>query len=286
MAPGLSENGIDSAMRPWTRKTLLAAALLALAAPAAPALAQQGQPAQSAQEFSTERLDEEFQYRWRLGNLVGNLAGIFLPSNGQGSLTFKTQGNGDLRSELVITSPGHEGEFWRYGALIDPERLQPLRAWSSYLWRGKSKSKNEEIKQQGVMDVVSGIYSIRRDPPARARRMEIWSDGRIYPVIVVPLGVESRKLPGGTVRARHFSIRGVDVPGAKRWKGKLDLWLTPDEAATPVEILISRNLADVRLQLLDSDVASPATPAPPAPPPATTARGRAAAGARGAAHPL
>jgi hypothetical protein len=39
------------------------------------------------------------------------------------------------------------------------------------------------------------------------------------------------------------------MPGRRKWKGKLDLWLTQDAAATPVEIVISRNLADVRMEL-------------------------------------
>jgi hypothetical protein len=220
-------------------RTALAAALLALTAPGM-LLAQGPAP----------RLDEEFHYRWRLGNFMGTLAGLFLPNEGEGALSFKSQDNGNLQSELVITSPGREGEYWRYGAVIDPQRLQPIRAWSSYLYRGKSKSKSGEI-EQGVMDVVSGIYSIRRDPPKKVVRMEIWSDGRIYPVTVSPLGLENRRLPQGTVRARHYSIRGIDQPGARRWKGKLDLWLTPDASATPVEIQISRNLADVRLVLKD-----------------------------------
>lgn len=266
--PSAREIGRKLVKRPWIRNTFLAVALLALVLPAG-AAAQIG-PAGPVQ---TPPLDEEFQYRWQLGNFVGSLAGIFLPNQGEGSLTFKTQDNGDLKSELVITSSGHEGEYWRYGAVIDPERLQPIRAWSSYLWRGKSKSKSEEIEEQGVMDVVSGIYSIRRDPPTQRRRMEIWSDGRVYPVVVIPMGLESRKLPNRTVRARHYSIRGVDVPGAKRWKGKLDLWLTPDESATPVEILISRNLADVRMQLLPT-ASAPASARQPAD------------GARASAHPL
>jgi len=265
-------------MKSWNRKPLLGLALAALAAPAAVwAQGAQASPAvQPADQVApAETRDEEFQYRWQLQNLVGSIAGIFLPRQGQGSLTFKSEDNGNLRSELLITSPGHAGEYWRYGAVIDPRRMQPIRAWSSYLWRGKSKSKSEEISQRGIMDVVSGIYAIRRDPPAKPRRMEIWTDGRVYPVVVTPLGTETRKLPRGSVRARHFTIRGVEVPGAKRWKGKLDLWLTPDEAATPVEILTSRNLADVRLQLLaPTGEAAGRTPAP--------ARG----GARASTHPL
>lgn len=197
-----------------------------------------------------DHLNEEFRYRWQLKNVMGAVAGIFLPNSGEGSLSFKTQGNGNLRTELLITSPkSKEGEYWRYGSEIDPESLRALRAWSDYAFRGEKKSRSERLERKGVLDIASGIYSIRRDPPKKSRRMEIWSDGKVYPVVVVPLGEEVRRLPGGAVRARHYSIRGV--PGAgRRWKGKLDLWLAADQAATPVEIRISRNLADVHLQLV------------------------------------
>jgi hypothetical protein len=56
---------------------------------------------------------------------------------------------------------------------------------------------------------------------------------------------------GKQIDVRRYSIRGVDVPGRRKWKGKLDLWLTRDAAATPVEIVISRNLADVHMELKD-----------------------------------
>jgi hypothetical protein len=36
------------------------------------------------------------------------------------------------------------------------------------------------------------------------------------------------------------------------WKGSLDLWLTQDEAATPVEILVERGWAAVRLKLVEN----------------------------------
>jgi hypothetical protein len=235
------------------RPLRLGLAVLLMAALALPAAAVQGAlPA-----------DEEFRYRWHLSNFVGSIAGLFFPNEGEGELSFKTQDNGQLRSELLITSKeSRDGEYWRYGSLIDARRLQPIRAWSSYLWRGESKSRSSEIEEQGIMDMVSGIYSIRRDPPSKPRPMEIWSDGRVYPVVVVPLGLERRNLPGNkSVAARHFSIRADNSRAAqrgdrerKKWKGKIDLWLTPDAAAVPIEIHISRNLADVRLQLLPGQI--------------------------------
>jgi len=221
------------------QKTMLAGAVLALLTPAL------GLP----DERPAAVLDEQFQYRWQLKNLVGAVAGLFLPNQGDGSLTFKTT-NGHLRSELMITSSAsRQGEYFRYGSEIDKSTLQPIRAWSAYSWRGESKSRSEEIEKQGVFDVAAGIFAIRRDPPEKSRRMEIWSEGKIYPVVVTPRGTELRKLSGKSLYARHYSIRGVEIPGRRKWKGKMDLWLARDEAATPVEIVISRNLADVRLEL-------------------------------------
>ena len=226
-------------MRPNPRKSVLLCALALLLA-GAWASAQQVRPQ-----------EEEFKYRWQLRNFIGNLAGLFLPNHGEGSLTFKKDRNGRLRSELTITSgASKEGEYFLYGSEVDVRTLQPIRAWSSYSWRGETKSKSAEIEQDGVLDVASGIYSIRSNPPQKSRRMEIWSDGKVYPVVVIPLGLERRQTQGGKkIDVQHYSIRGVDMPGRRRWKGKLDLWLARDEVATPVEILISRNLADVHLEL-------------------------------------
>jgi hypothetical protein len=225
-------------MKPKSRLLLVFAALALLAA--GPGAFGQGKSP-----------NEEFHYQWQLRNLLGTIAGLFLPNHGEGFLTFKSMPNGHLQSELTITSSAaRQGEYFRYGSEMDTRTLHPIRAWSSYSWRGETKSKSSPIEQAGVLDIASGIYSIRQSPPDKPRRMEIWSDGKIYPVVVIPLGVESRKLQGGRkVDVRHFSIRGIDVPDRERWKGKLDLWLARDEASTPVEILLSRNLADVHLEL-------------------------------------
>jgi Protein of unknown function (DUF3108) len=205
-------------------------------------------------------MDEEFHYHWRLGNLLGTVAGLFLPHQGDGSLTYKALREGLLRSELLITSAGHEGEYWRYGAEIDTRNLQTLRAWSAYSWRGKSRSQVDDIEQKGVLDVASGIYLMRRDPPRKAIRMEIWSDGKIYPVLVTPLGLEIRQVAGHAVETRHYSIRGIEVPDRPQWRAKVDLWLAADAVSTPVEINVSRHLADVHLQLVSAATAPAAAP--------------------------
>jgi Protein of unknown function (DUF3108) len=217
---------------------LLAAALTVLLIPATRGLGE------------TPAVDESFHYHWQLRNIVGVIAGLFFPRQGEGDLSFKSEKNGLLRSELLITSKASKaGEYFRYGSELDAKTMQPARAWSSYLWRGETKSHSDEIEEKGVLDIVSGIYSIRLDPPTSPRRLQIWSDGHIYPVVVIPLGTEKLKVAGRGVESRHYSIRGVDIPEMRQWKGKLDIWLANDATATPVEILISRNLADLRLDL-------------------------------------
>lgn len=232
---------MNTAMKSRFRKILLAGVLAAFLVPSL----------RASGEGSMR--DEEFRYAWQLRNFVGAVAGLFLPNQGEGSLTFTKQQNGHLRTELTITSDASkEGEYFRYGSEIDTKTLQPIRAWTSYSWRGESKSRSEEIDQKGVLDIASGIYAIRSDPPTKPRRMEIWSDGKVYPVIVMPLANETRKVGNDQVATRHLSVRGIDVEGQRKWKGKLDLWLANDASATPVGILFSRNLADVRMDLKPS----------------------------------
>jgi hypothetical protein len=191
---------------------------------------------------------ETLRYDWHLSGFVGALASLFVPSGGEGKLSVERLPDGLLKSELLITSrESEEGDSFLYGAEWDPESGRAVRAWSEQVWRGERKSKKDKVDQEGVIDVVSGIYALRRDPPSVARRLEIWSDGRLYPVMVIPRESEPRMLEGREVTARHLTVRGLQLPDRKLWKGSLDLWIADDAAATPVEIVVSRTGARVRL---------------------------------------
>ena len=193
---------------------------------------------------------EVIRYRWRLQGFRGALAGLFLPNQGSGSLTTASTTDGRLTSELLITAPAsRNGEFWRYGAELDPGAHTTVRAWSSYLFRGEKKSRATELAGQNVMDVASGIYLLRRNPPKVPTPMRIWSDGKIYAVTAMPRGIELRGNGEEARWVRHISIVAAPQAGKPLWKGRLELWLTDDEAAIPVEILIERSWAAVRLEM-------------------------------------
>lgn len=217
-------------------RALLAAALLALGAVV---------PARAAG-------DETLVYRWRLEGLAGVLAGLFMPNDGEGRLTLRNLAEGRVRSELTITAERRSaGDFFVYGAEWDPRSGTTVRAWSSQRWRGEEKSKRAEVGQTGVIDVASAVHMLRLDPPSAPRRLEIWSDGKLYPVSVVPHGRELRRVDGRELELRHLTVRGVALPGRRLWKGSLDLWLTTGEEATPVEIRVARSSARVRLELVE-----------------------------------
>ncbi len=202
--------------------------------------------------------DERLAYRWRLDGLLGALAGLFVPSDGEGSLTRETLPNGNWKSELLITSAeSDDADFFRYGAELEPSELTTVRAWSASHWRGESRSKESAVEAAGVIDIVSGIQVLRRDPPRVPRPLEIWSDGRLYPVLVKPHGLVTKRIGGRQISARHFVISGVERPGRRFWKGGLELWLADDPAATPVEILVTRSAARVRLELLEAPAGAP-----------------------------
>lgn len=216
---------------------------------------------------SPAHADETLRYKWRLNGFVGALASLFVPGGGEGVLSFVPLAEqGIVRGELLVTSKeSDKGDYFRYGSEWTAPDGPTLRAWSDLVWRGETKSKRSEVEQPGVIDVVSAIHVLRRAPPTAPRRMEIWSDGRLYPVLVLPRGVEKRRLEGREVQARHLEVLGLKVADRKPWKGDLHLWIADDELATPVEIQVERKGVRVRLEFVDRGTAAPAS-GPPTPP--------------------
>lgn len=220
----------------WSAPFLLALALVAGAAPADP-----GAP------IGDERLD----YEWKIQGFFGGLAGLFFPNRGEGRLTRQRLPSGNFESELWISSSADgKPDFFRYGAETDGATGATVRAWSSQLWRGKRKDKASPVAAEGVVDIASAIQRLRATRPAGRERLEIWSDGKTYPVEVANLGRERLEVAKRRIEARHLAVRPLVEPGRRVWKGELDLWLAEDAVSTPVRILVARSPARVLLELV------------------------------------
>lgn len=196
---------------------------------------------------------EVLTYRWELKGALSFLAGLFFPDSGTGILTTEHPSVDVVRSQLrIVSEQSASGEYWLYGAEIEPFSGETEEVWSAYKWREKESSKRQRLEGKSVIDVVSGIYGLRRDPPDEPRRLEIWSDGHIYPVIILPGQERSLQVCGRRTRVRPYSIQGLDLPDRRHWKGQLEIWLADDVQATPVRIVVDRGWARVRLDLSEA----------------------------------
>ncbi|MEZ5313844.1 MAG: DUF3108 domain-containing protein [Thermoanaerobaculia bacterium] len=199
---------------------------------------------------AADSADERLEYGWRVKGFFGAVAGLFFPNEGDGVLSRHRLENGNLESELLITSEKDDDpDYFRYGAEIAAGSGATVRAWSSQLWRGKTKKKEIHEVPPAAVDIASSIELLRRQRPRHEQRMEIWSDGKLYPVLVRPMGTERIEIRGRKIETLHVAVRPLVEPDRRVWKGELDLWLATDEAATPVEILVSRSPARVLLSL-------------------------------------
>ena len=103
-----------------------------------------------------------------------------------------------------------------------------------------------------VLDVLSGLHLLRHSPPAERRRQLIWSDGKTYPVEVVPGGLEQIDVDGRPMVLRRYTVTGLRERGARFWAAQGDIWLSDDARAVPVEILYRRRpFGALRLTLVE-----------------------------------
>ena len=79
----------------------------------------------------------------------------------------------------------------------------------------------------------------------------IWSSGRLNPIMIRPGRRGSALWRGRRVATRSYSIRGISKPGQPKWEGKMDLVLTDDERAVPLEIMVVRKGLRIRLEVIE-----------------------------------
>ena len=192
---------------------------------------------------------ESLTYQWALKGFLGRLAGLVLPNHGKGELRSHPDDGGRV-TELEITSPeSKSGEFFLYGGATGANGAT-TEAWSAYRWNGKESNKRGKVDEPGVVDMASGIHLIRERQPESPLRLRIWSDGKVYAVVVQRAASERITVPAGNFATNHYTVRGVEMAGEHYWRGGLDLWLAQDADATPVKIRVDRGFAHVELQLL------------------------------------
>ena len=93
-----------------------------------------------------------------------------------------------------------------------------------------------EIKPY-IHDILSALYYIRtkKIEVGRDLVLDVYADGKVYPLKVIVHGREKIKVPAGTFNC--YKVEPVlRSEGLFKQKGKLTVWLTDDEARMPVKM--------------------------------------------------
>lgn len=223
---------------------------------------------------------EEFRYSWRLRGGLAWMAGLRFPTSGFGSLrtTHETEGKSYIDSELLITSANGRDGFYMYQSHIDPAGDKTLMTYYGYAWGQKKRNERtlfdyikrlarirkegkrgienrvEPIPPKSMRDVLTGIYFLRQNAETITLPMvsEIYSDGKLYPVLYSPLGLQRMTIGGEMMVVRGYQISATP-DAAKRWPGGVKVWLTNDERRVPVRIEIRRSLAALQFDLISME---------------------------------
>jgi hypothetical protein len=218
---------------------------------------------------------EHYRYSWRLRGGLAWIAKLAFPTSGVGELKNVPRQGKALESQLLITSPGSRDGYYLYRSEIDQGTHRTLMSYHAYAWGSKSKNertlfdydrlqahiREEDEKQvenrvkplpgRDMRDVLTGIHYLRHnaDRINAPLRADIYSDGKLYPVVFKPAERLNYSLNGQSVPARSFVITAAPGAAAKKWPGGIKVWLSEDDRRVPLRIEINRGLASLQLDL-------------------------------------
>lgn len=216
---------------------------------------------------------DQASYTWDLGGAFGWVLGFAFPDEGKGWLRTE-RGDREIYSELEVRSK-KERDFYRYESRMRSKTLETRMSYHAYSWGKRSRSertrfdydrleatiekdssrsgkgtKIEKIPNRSLKDVLTGIEFLRQNLNAIRGSIdsEIYSDGDLYPIRYRNLGTKRGKLDGKSVTLRGFEIAARPGDGDK-WPGGVEIWMTIDPRAIPVEISIVQPYVSLDLVL-------------------------------------
>ena len=217
---------------------------------------------------------EQYRFSWRLRGALAWIARIAFPTSGVGELKNVQKEGNLLDSQLLITARNASEGHYLYRSEIDQTAERTMTSYHGYAWGGKFRKERtrfdyanriahireeeaDEIENRqkalpgiAMRDVLTGIHYLRQnaekiDAPLRTN---IYSDGKMYPVVFKPGERSSYDFDGQKIPARTFTI--TTAPGSKkRWPGGIRVWLSDDARHIPLRIDIKRGMASLQLDL-------------------------------------
>jgi hypothetical protein len=209
---------------------------------------------------------ERLNYRWSLRGGLAWIARVAFPSSGSGTL--ETRGGQSVTSRLSINSTGASAY---YASSMTPDGLRTFASEDGYSFKNQfeqhrvtfdypnsvahvEKRSDEGVEQKvktlqspAAQDVLTAIYFLRQNANTitQRRTATVYTGGKGYQFVFTPERVTTVDIGSNKYQVRPFTIAPAD--GKK--KGVVKVWLTTDDAATPVRMEIQQNYATLRLDL-------------------------------------
>ena len=216
---------------------------------------------------------EEFRYSWRLRGALSWIAAIRFPTRGSGELKNEYSESGSIDTQLKITGEGDPG-FYLYHSILDDRSGRTMMTYHGYSFGKKShneqanfdyvkrlvrireektgqvREKVKPIPAGQLRDVLTGIHYLRQNAMTIAAplRTDIYSDGKLYPVVFKPQGRETILVGKKSVASRTYVIAAAPEEG-KKWPGAVKVWLSEDAGRVPLRIEMQHSFATLRLDL-------------------------------------
>ena len=195
---------------------------------------------------------EVINFTWKIEGFHGFVARLFrlVPTSGEGVLEVVPAGPGRVVCQFRATSHQESADdHWTYRVEVNLDEEKTEWVSDSWHFRGRHKEKEYDLSSESAIEIISGLHLMRLSPPTEPERVTAWSDGKVYPVMITPHGLEQREVNGRLRILRHFSITGIREKGQGFFKAQGHIYLADDEEATPVEIHYRRKGARLRLTL-------------------------------------
>lgn len=217
---------------------------------------------------------DTFRYKWSLrGPMSWVAGGLNFPNSGVGEFS-QYADNGAIATTLRITSPKEPNAGYIYESQMTPSGDRTFTSHEGYDWRGKTRhlrsvfdfakgllriqkrtsdgteEKVKVWKETQTRDVLTGIQYLRANASSITKPMSsrIYSGGKAYPVLFVPVGQDELTTGGQKIMTREFKITAA--PNVEdKYPGEVHVWISDDDRRIPVRIEIKQSVATLRLDL-------------------------------------
>ena len=178
---------------------------------------------------------EVLHYRWRTRGLLS----FIFPRSGTATVTTEEARDGRLRSQIRVETDGEA--FWLSGSELDAETLTLRETWSSYRWRGRTKTKRKMVQEEGVVDMVAAILTLRERRPDKKLPLRFLAGSKVYPIQAVPDLEESDQV------IRYF-LEGMGRRRRERWDDEAEVFVSQQESL-PQHISLIGTMIRIDLEL-------------------------------------